>query len=91
MITDGVNIIVSRHVHYLNRGAHYDKSDLSIFDRYKPKSFAKPELVTTTPLLAQTSTHLLMLFEHKGKGHSANLSWQPRAPALISVKPLYAA
>jgi hypothetical protein len=72
MITDGVNIIVSRHVHYLNRGAHYEKS-VSLFDRYKPKGFAKSELVTTTPLLAQTSTHLLVLFEH-GKARAVPLT-----------------
>jgi hypothetical protein len=39
MITDEVNIIVSRHVHYPTRGARYKKSVLSLFDRYKPRSF----------------------------------------------------
>ena len=44
MITDGVNIIVSRHIHYLNEGAHHEKSVLSLFDRYKLRSFAANQI-----------------------------------------------
>jgi hypothetical protein len=85
MIIDGVNIIVSRHVLYLNRGAHYEKFALSLFDRYKPRSFAKPELVTTSPLLTPTSTHLPVLSSTQRQGRSANLSWQPRALARLAL------
>jgi hypothetical protein len=68
MITDGVIIIVSRHVHCVNRGAHYEKFVLSLFDRYKPKTFTKLELVATPPLLAQASTHLLVLSSTQRQG-----------------------
>jgi hypothetical protein len=68
MITDGVNIIVSRHIRYLNRGTHYEKSVLSLFDRYKPKIFSATRVSYNFYTLTQTPTHLPVLSSTQRQG-----------------------